>query len=67
MCREGLRVASMEGEHNILRGLLAGATWTPGRAAGHAIVRSDRRPFCRGAPETEPHIVWDCPCWESAR
>ena len=65
-CREGLQVASTEGEHSILRELLAGATWTAGRAAGHAILRSDRCPFCRGAPETEPHILWDYPRWESA-
>ena len=51
----------MEGERSILRGLLAGATWTAGKAVGHAILRSDMCPFCRGAPETEPHIVWHCP------
>ena len=64
-CREGVHVASTEGEQSILRGLLAGATWTACRAAGHAILRSDKCPFCRGAPETEPHILWDCPRWES--
>ena len=37
-----------------------------GGAGGHAILRSDRCPFCRGAPETEPHILWDCPPWEWA-
>ena len=65
--REGLQVASTEGERSILRGLLAGATWTAGRAAGHAIPRSDGCPFYRGAPETETHILWDRPLWESAR
>ena len=48
-------------------GLLAEATWTAGRAAGHAILQSDMCPFCRGAPETELHILWDCLRWESAR
>ena len=67
VCREGLQVASTEGERSILQGLVAGATWTAGRAAGHAILRSDKGPFCRGAPEMEPHILWDCPHWESAR
>ena len=60
-CREGLQVASTEGERNIQRGLLVGATLTAGSAARHAILRSDRCPFCRGAPETEPHILWECP------
>ena len=63
VCREGLQAASTEGERNILRGLLAGATWTAGRAAGRAIARSDKCPFCHGAPETEP----DCSRWESTR
>ena len=36
VCRQGLRVASTEGERSILWGLLAGATWWAGRAAGHA-------------------------------
>ena len=66
-CREGMQVASTEGERSILRGLLAEATWTAGRAAGHAFLRLDRCPFCCGAPETEPHILWDCPRWEPAR
>ena len=66
-CWDGLQVATTEGDRSILRGLLAGATWTAGRAAGHAILRSDRRPFCCGAPQMEPHILWDCPRWESAR
>ena len=66
-CPEGLHVASTEGERSILRGLLAGATWTAGRAAGHGILRLDKCPFCRGAPETEPHILWDYPRWELAR
>ena len=66
-CREGLQVASTEGERSILRGLLAGATWTAGTVAGHAILRSDRCPFCRGAPEMEPHILWDGPRWKSVR
>ena len=59
-------MASAEGERGILRGLLARATWTAGRAAGHAILQSDNCPFCRGAPDTEPHILWDCPRWDSA-
>ena len=59
--------ASMQSEHRILRGLLGGATWTAHRATGHAILQSDRCPLCRGAPEMEVHILWDCPCWESAR
>ena len=37
-CREGLQVAPTEEEGNILWGLLAGATWTAGRAAEHAIL-----------------------------
>ena len=37
-CSDGLRLASTEGERSIPRGLLAGPTWTAGRAAGHAIV-----------------------------
>ena len=58
-CREGRQVASTERERNVLQGLLAGATWTAGRAA-------ERYPFRRRAPETEPRILWDYPCWESA-
>ena len=60
-------MASTEGERSILRGLLAGAAWTAGRAAGHAGLRSERCPFYHGARETEPHIPWDCPRWDSAR
>ena len=65
-CREGLQVASTEGERSILPGLLDGATWIVGRAAGRAILRSDRCPFCRGVPDTEPRNLRDCPRWESA-
>ena len=73
--REGLHVSSTEGERSILLGLLlAGATWTAGRAAGQAIMLSDRSPFGRKAPEApllrracRAAHVWECPCWESAR
>ena len=63
----GLQLASTEGERSIFWGLLAGATWTAGRAAGHDILRSERRPFCLWAPQTELHNLCDCPRWESAR
>ena len=61
-----LQVASAEGVRSILRGLLAGATWTAVRAAGHTILPLDRCPFCRGVPETDLHMLWDHPCWNSA-
>ena len=65
-CWVGLQVASTKGEHNVLRRLLAGPTWTASTAAGHAIMHSDSCPFFRGAPETEPHILWDRALWDLA-
>ena len=38
-----------------------------GQGGGARYSAVGQVPFCRGAPETEPHILWDCPCWESAR
>ena len=66
-CREGLQVAFTEGERTILQRLLAGATWAAGTAPWHTILWSDRCPFCRWAPETEPQILWECPRWDPAR
>ena len=65
-CREGLHVAPTEGERTMLQGLLAGAEWTTGRAAGLAVLWSGRCAFCQRAPETEPHILWECPRCELA-
>ena len=62
-----MRVASMELEKSLLRGLMAGALWTAARVSSHGMRTHSACPHCGAAHEDEDHVVWECPNWERAR
>ena len=66
-CRHGLRVAQSELEASLLRGLVAGATWTAERAASHRLRDGPGCPHCGAPVEDEDHALWACPEWALAR
>ena len=67
-CRAGIKRYKDETELSILRGRLAGARWTALLVGRQQMRPSLDRPYCPGqVPETEGHILWDCPRWAEAR
>ena len=66
-CAQGMTVASSETERSLLRALQAGATWTGARVSKHRISDLAACPYCGGPPETEVHLLWDCPQWHTQR
>ena len=66
-CTQGMMVASSETERSLLRALQAGATWTGARVRKHQISDLAACPYCGGPPETEVHLLWDCPRWQTQR
>ena len=66
-CAQGMTVASSETERSLLRALQAGATWTGARVSKHQISDLAACPYCGGPPETEVHLLWDCPPWHTQR
>ena len=61
-CTQGMTVASSETERSLLRALQAGA-----RVRKHQISDLAACPYCGGPPETEVHLLWDCPQWQTQR
>ena len=66
-CSQGMTVAGSETERSLLRALQAGATWTGARVQKHHISDLATCPYCGGPPETEVHLLWDCPQWQAQR
>ena len=66
-CSQGMTVAGSETERSLLRALQAGATWTGARVQKHQISDLAACPYCGGPPETEVHLLWDCPQWQAQR
>ena len=66
-CRAALRLASMELEKPLLRGLLAGALWMAARVSGHGMQTNSACPHGEAAHEDEVHVLWDCLEWEYAK
>ena len=66
-CRHGLRVAQSELEASLLRGLVAGATWTAERAAWHRLRDGSGCPYCGAPVEDKDLALWGCPEWALAR
>ena len=67
-CRSGLQRYKDGMDLSILRGLLAGATWTASRAGRQRMRPTLDCSYCLGqVPEMEAHILWDCPRWAEAR
>ena len=62
-----MSVASTETELSLLRALQAGAMWTGARVRSHGMAALATCPYCGGAPETEVHLLWDCPHWSAQR
>jgi hypothetical protein len=59
---------SMPLEAQMLRCLMAGATWTAKRACDRRMRPSPHCPYClRPEVEDTTHILWDCPSWSSTR
>lgn len=54
-------------EKSLLRGALAGATWTACRAYKHGLRADSTCPFCHTGDEDEFHVYWQCPRWNSSR
>ena len=61
----GMTVASLETERSLLRALQAGAMWTGARVRKHQISDWAACPYCGPPPETEVHLLWDYPRWQS--
>ena len=66
-CTQGMTVASSETERLLLRALQAGATWTRARVRKHQISDLAACPYRGPPPETEVHLLWDCPRWHAQR
>ena len=62
-----MTVASWETEHSLLQALQAGAMWTGARVRNHQISDIAACPYCGDPPETEVHLLWDCPRWQTQR
>ena len=60
-----MTVASWETERSLLRALQAGAMWTGARVQKHPISYLATCPYCGDPLETEVHLLWDCPRWQT--
>ena len=60
-------MARTELEAALLRGLVAGVTWTAERAARHRLRDGTGSPHCSAPEEHEDHALLTCPEWRLAR
>ena len=66
-CVHGMTVTITETELSLLRALMAGATWMGARIRSHRMAALASCPYYGGPPETEVHVLWECPRRQAQR
>ena len=64
-CAQGMTLASSEMERSLLRAVEAGVICGGARVRKHQIFDLAACLYFGGPLETEVHLLWDCPRWQT--